>query len=74
MRVGLRRPHQNPDASSAPDRESGDLRRRLDEATRQIARLREQLFELQEQNQQLRRDLGSGVCPRLCAHPYRAAS
>lgn len=75
MRVGLRRSNETP-AESAPQdsREAGDLRRRLDQATRQIANLREQLFELQEQNQQLRRDLTAGVCPRLCANPFRSAS
>ncbi len=51
-----------------------DVRRRLDDSLKLIERLRQEIFLLQEQNQQLRRDLADKVCPRLCAHPYRSAS
>jgi hypothetical protein len=46
----------------------------LDEAMRYLAGLNGDLFELQEQNQQLRRDLAAKVCSRLCARGYRTAS
>lgn len=53
---------------------STEISRRLERAVARIEDLTRQLFELQEQNQQLRKDLASGVCPRLCTRPYRSAS
>ena len=55
-------------------RRVGDAAQELGAALRLIEDLRDHLFELQEQNQQLRRDLADRVCPRLCARPYRSAT
>lgn len=76
MRIGSRRSRPEPGAGRAATAacETGDVQARFGDAMRLIADLREQLFELQEQNQQLRRDLAAGVCPRLCSRPYRGAS
>ena len=51
-----------------------DVQRRLGDALLSIDDLERALFELQEQNQQLRRDLSDRVCPRLCASGRRSAS
>jgi hypothetical protein len=47
---------------------------RLDAAVAGIDALGEEMFLLQEQNQQLRRDLADKVCARLCRKGYRSAS
>jgi hypothetical protein len=51
-----------------------DLQRRLARAVEATSDLRDEVFLLQEQNQQLRRDLSDKVCPRLCNHPRGCAS
>ena len=51
-----------------------DIQRRLGRSVELLNDLRDDLFQLQEQNQQLRRDLADKVCPRLCAHGRRSAS
>jgi hypothetical protein len=51
-----------------------DVRRRLGRALDCVVELRDDVFALQEQNQQLRRDLADKVCPRLCATGRRCAS
>ena len=64
-------------ASGAAPQASGpqhSAARQLAAAHARIAELTEQVFELQEQNQQLRKDLAQRVCPRLCTRPYRSAS
>ena len=66
-RAGL--PDEHP-AAPPQARAARDLQR----ARAKIAALEEQLFVLQEQNQQLRKDLAQHVCPRLCSRPYRSAS
>lgn len=48
-------------------------RERLDAAIEAIRMLGEEIFELQEQNQQLRRDLADRVCARICRKGYRSA-
>ena len=50
-----------------------DVRARLDRALDLVDDLTAQVFVLQEQNQQLRRDLADKVCARICTRPYRAA-
>jgi hypothetical protein len=68
------------DAIAAADRGAdsrariGEIQRRLARAIESINDLGEDVFQLQEQNQQLRRDLVDRVCPRLCAHARRSAS
>jgi len=49
-------------------------RRRLDSAIAETGELQQALFVLQEQNQQLRKDLTQRVCPKLCAHGRGCAS
>lgn len=61
-----------PTVAPAPDR-SRDAEA-LAKALRLIDDLRGQLFVLQEQNQQLRKDLADRVCARLCTGPYRSAT
>ncbi|HZW51216.1 MAG TPA: hypothetical protein VFF05_05110 [Rudaea sp.] len=51
-----------------------DARDRLDTAVESIHALAEEMFLLQEQNQQLRRDLAERVCARICRKGYRGAS
>lgn len=51
-----------------------EVHRRLARAVESLDELRDELFQLQEQNQQLRRDLSNRVCPRLCAHGRGCAS
>jgi hypothetical protein len=68
------------DAIAAADRGAdshariGEIQRRLARAIESINDLGEDVFQLQEQNQQLRRDLADKVCPRLCVHGRRSAS
>ena len=61
------------DCGSANATTPGGIRDQLAEAVALIDELRDEVFRLQEQNQQLRRDLADAVCPRLCAKPYRGA-
>lgn len=57
------------------------VRSKVAEAERKLAavmlalgELKDDLFILQEQNQQLRRDLSDHVCPRFCGHRRACAS
>lgn len=47
---------------------------RLGAALAEISEFRDRMFLLQEQNQQLRKDLTQRVCPKLCAHGRGCAS
>lgn len=51
-----------------------EIQRRLGRAIESINDLRDEMFQLQEQNQQLRRDLTDKVCPRLCSYARGVAS
>ena len=51
-----------------------EARGRLGAALAEISEFRDSMFVLQEQNQQLRKDLTQRVCPKLCAHGRGCAS
>lgn len=51
-----------------------DAQCRLSDALERLSQIRGEMFLLQEQNQQLRRDLAARVCPKLCAHGRGCAS
>ena len=50
-----------------------ELRRCLDAAMHDLDEIRDDVFQLQEQNQQLRKDLSDKVCARLCTRGHRSA-
>lgn len=51
-----------------------DAQCRLSDALERLSQIRGEIFLLQEQNQQLRKDLTTRVCPKLCAHGRGCAS
>lgn len=51
-----------------------DAQCRLSDALDRLAEITGEIFLLQEQNQQLRKDLTARVCPKLCAHGRGCAS
>jgi 3-methyladenine DNA glycosylase/8-oxoguanine DNA glycosylase len=66
---------------AADHRVEGGVRRRMNAvhndiaaALRHLADVHDDLFELQEQNQQLRKDLADRVCSRQCTRGFRTAS
>src|SRR4029078_2107284 len=62
------------EAGAAVRHRRADFLRDLRDALECVDDLRNDVFVLQEQNQQLRRDLSQQVCPRLCATPHRCAT
>ena len=60
--------------SPALRRQLAEARRCLGDALDCVIELRDDVFALQEQNQQLRRDLSEKICPRICALPHRSAT
>jgi hypothetical protein len=51
-----------------------DAERKLGAVLLSLGDFRDDMFALQEQNQQLRKDLANRVCPRLCGHPRACAT
>jgi len=51
-----------------------DAERKLGAVLLSLGEFRDDMFTLQEQNQQLRKDLADHVCPRLCSHRRACAT
>ena len=51
-----------------------EAERKLGAVLLSLGEIKNDLFDLQEQNQQLRRDLSDHVCPRICGHRRACAS
>lgn len=62
------------EVSAETRRRISDAQCRLSDALDRLSQISDEMFLLQEQNQQLRKDLTARVCPKLCAHGRGCAS